>query len=886
MSMMSVMNSAVAARAVLRRPIVQMVLFALLYAGAVLLGRATKIEGFELVMAWPAAGVATVWLMASPGRARRRWAVAVLAAVTAMMNWITGLELAASLGFGVGNVVHAVVAVVVLRQRGWTRVRQLTHVRDVVSLCWASLAAASASAVLGTALTAWRLDAPVLSSVGLLLPRNTLSTFIVASALLSLHPWWNGTARPEGSAGRGERWLLIAGTLLVAPSLLVLSDGGAPVGFLLLPITVVAAMRIGPGPTALLVFFQSALGAVQAMRGTGPWAVALSPTQVALFAQAFMAVLALVGLCLALAERERAEALLRAKNSRDQLQAHVDAALVGQAILVLAPDGLRVLSANPALAGLMGTSAKALAGLEWDRLIVPQDLARVNPHLRDVMAGGMSGWHGELRLLGADGTLWVDAAFGLVPGAPGTCISAQFVDVTARKQAEDQLSYLALHDELTGLPNRALWGQRLQQSLASGLRTGGQVGVMYVDIDHFKAINDSHGHETGDQVLVAVARRLRSAVRPQDTVARIGGDEFVVVCPDMLDEQGLRALGERTIDVLRAPVEAGGHQIVLSASIGITLSEPGDTDPALLLRHADLALYSAKGRGRSRVEIYNEQADGEADRQRCVLDDFAQALTGDELLLHYQPVVDIASGRITGLEALVRWRHPVKGLLAPGEWLDVIESSAFIHRLGDVVLEQACRDHAVLLAEGHGDLTMHVNVSARQLEQAGTAAKVERALQTSGVPARQLVLELTETRLLALHGSLLAELHAIRRLGVALAVDDFGTGYSTLAHLVEMPIDILKLDRSFVAGLGTRQSAHAISAGVLAMARGLGVSCVAEGVENLRQAELLAELGYTSAQGYLWAAPAPLEVTRRRLSTPQRLVSGTTTPDLPALSLG
>lgn len=874
------------ARSGLRRPAVELALFSLLYAGAFLLGRAARVEGLQLALAWPAAGVATVWLLAANDRAARRRAVAALAAVTAALNIATGLETTAALAFGLINVVHALVVLAVLRQRGWTRVRRLTHVRDVTSLCWASLAGATASAVLGTGVAGWRLDVSMTTSLGLLFPRNAVSTFVVAATLLSLHPVLTRTRRPEGPAGRGERRFIVVGTLLLVPLLLHLADG-VPVGFLMLPLTVVAAMRIGVLPTAGLVFAQSVLTVGQATLGSGPFATTLTPVGRALFAQGFLAVLALVGLCLALAERERALALAQAQASHDQLQAHVDAALVGQAILVRHGDGLRVLSANPALATLLDLPVGSLAGVEWSALIGPDDLDRVAPDLLAVLAGRSPGWQGELRLQHACGTVWVDAALGLVsadPDQPGTYVSAQFLDITARKLAEERLSHLALHDELTGLPNRALWADRLQQALDAGRRTSGHVGVMYVDVDHFKAINDNHGHEVGDQVLIAVAARLRSAIRPQDTVARLGGDEFVVVSPGLVDEQGLAALGERLLEVLRTPLQTGGHWLLLSASIGTTLSDVGETDPQRLLRQADLALYGAKHRGRSRVEPYNEHADADADRQRSILDDFPQALEAGELVLHYQPVVEMASGEITGLEALIRWQHPVKGLLAPAEWLDVIESSAFIHRLGHFALEQACRDQALLIAEGHGGLTMHVNVSARQLEQPGTAARVERALLASGVPAQQLVLELTETRLLAVHGSLLAELHAIRRLGVALAVDDFGTGYSTLAHLVEMPIDVLKLDRSFVSGLGTLQSALAISGGVLAMAKGLGMRCVAEGVENHRQADLLRELGYTTGQGYLWAAPAPLDAIRRRLSAPALPAPRTSPCDPPALS--
>ena len=432
-------------------------------------------------------------------------------------------------------------------------------------------------------------------------------------------------------------------------------------------------------------------------------------------------------------------------------------------------------------------------------------------------------------------------------------------DAIERLQAEEDMRHQALHDPLTELPNRTLLGDRLTQALRRATRQG-SVAVLFLDLDQFKLINDSRGHRAGDELLQAVSTRLSSIMRPGDTVARFGGDEFCIVCDDVDD--GLEAVGiaRRIIDELGRPYSLATGEHFATASVGIALAD-GPWRPAEdLIREADAAMYRAKAQGRGRYELFDEVMRGDATRRLRLDHDLRRALDGDnELVAHYQPIVALPSGEIVGMEALMRWQHPERGLVGPGEFIPVAEDSGAILELGDRVLQQACHQAAGWCARlGTRPFYVSVNLAPRQVAEPGLAARVEAVLQSSGLPPAALALEITESALME-ESELVAEnLRRLAALGVRLVLDDFGTGYSSLAYLRKFPIEALKIDRSFIAGLGIDSDDTTIVETIVRMAAGLRLDVVAEGIETAEQAAILEGMGCDRGQGFLWSrAVAP-----------------------------
>jgi diguanylate cyclase (GGDEF)-like protein/PAS domain S-box-containing protein len=422
-----------------------------------------------------------------------------------------------------------------------------------------------------------------------------------------------------------------------------------------------------------------------------------------------------------------------------------------------------------------------------------------------------------------------------------------------RSHAEEQIRHQALHDALTGLPNRTLLLERLEHWLDRTRRSGGCGAVLFVDLDHFKLINDGLGHDVGDQLLLEVARRLPTAVRASDTVARVGGDEFIVFCEDIVNEIAAVELVERINGILRAPVWLKARERHVTASVGIAIAGAGDT-PDALLRNADAAMYRAKERGRDRFELFDE---GMRDRSLRWLEterELRLALERGELHNLYQPIVSAAG--IIGFEALVRWQHPQRGVISPAEFIPVAEESGLIVPLGRQVLQSACREAS---RWPRGDTehrpSVSVNLSPRQVADAGLAGTVAAILTETGLEPSRLNLEITETVLLQDTDGALETLQELRALGVAIVLDDFGTGFSSLSYVKRFPIDMLKIDRSFVEGLARDPEDYAIVSAVISMGQALGVGVVAEGVETHEQAAQLRSLGCTLAQGFLFAKP-------------------------------
>jgi diguanylate cyclase (GGDEF)-like protein/PAS domain S-box-containing protein len=438
-------------------------------------------------------------------------------------------------------------------------------------------------------------------------------------------------------------------------------------------------------------------------------------------------------------------------------------------------------------------------------------------------------------------------------------------DVTERVQVVDRLQHQAMHDGLTGLPNRSLLLRRLTIALERARQTRSRCTLLYLDLDGFKKVNDSLGHAVGDAVLCEVADRLRAAVRPGDVVARMGGDEFVVMVDDVVDTAVVTEIAARVRDSLSRAIRVAHRGINVSCSIGIAVSDR--PDPAALLQEADTALYRAKEKGRNRWELYDETMSVEARRRLDTEELLRTALDEDGLVLAYQPIVDLSDGRVTSVEALLRLRGSDGRLVAPGKFIEVAEETGLIVPVGAGVLDRACRQAARWRQDGRGaGMQVAVNVSPRQLGSPGLPSQVRATLAAWDLPGDHLCLELTENALIDAGFVVRSSLAELKEMGVSIAIDDFGTGWSSLAYLRRFPIDVVKIDRSFVSGLGIDAGDTEVVRAVVGLARALGLEVVAEGVETQAQRRALADLGCSLAQGYLFGRPVAADQLDLRAS--------------------
>jgi diguanylate cyclase len=423
-----------------------------------------------------------------------------------------------------------------------------------------------------------------------------------------------------------------------------------------------------------------------------------------------------------------------------------------------------------------------------------------------------------------------------------------------RKRTEVQLAHLALHDHLTGLPNRSVFDDRLEHALQRRRNGHGGVAVLFIDIDGFKRLNDSFGHSAGDDVLREAAARIRSAVRPHDTVARLGGDEFTVLCEGVHGDRGALTIGRRVAEELARPLVIHGHEIVLRASIGVVLAERERVTAEEILQQSDDAMYRAKARGGGGTQLYKPSRGRERAGHEIQVESALRRAIPDELVAHYQPVVALDGGRLVGVEALVRWQHPSRGLLSPGEFIPVAEQSGLVVALGNWMLGESCRQ-----AVRWDDLRVSVNVSGRQIAEGSLVDSVARALEESGLAPDRLQLELTETVLMDDIDGHVALMREVKKLGVSLALDDFGKGYSSLSYLHRFPIDRIKIDRAFVGGLPESRAAVAIVSAVVSFAHALDIEVVAEGVETQAHVDALRGLGCEYGQGFFFHRPVEPE---------------------------
>ncbi len=549
---------------------------------------------------------------------------------------------------------------------------------------------------------------------------------------------------------------------------------------------------------------------------------------------------------------------------------------------ILDADG-RVRYESVAVERILGHAAADWEGRPFASVVHDDDRATVEQALADLASGQGSERRFESRVKHADGTWRTIEAIGRNlledPAVAGIVINHR--DITERKVLEAQLTRQAFHDALTGLPNRALFTDRVSHALRRRGRQHKGVVVLFVDLDDFKAINDSLGHHAGDRVLQEVGERLRTTVRPGDTVARLGGDEFAFLLEDVADPVDADEVAERVAAALGVPMAVGGVEVALRASVGIAMATEGDT-AADLLRDADTAMYTAKARGGGAHERF-VPAMREAAITRFELGtDLRRAIERREFALHYQPVVDLNGGTILGFEALVRWEHPTRGLLSPASFVPTAEATGLIVWIGAWVLEEACRQAQrwQTTIPMVPPLSMSANLSARELREPGLVENVAAILKRTNVDPATIVLEITETSMVEDADGAIATLGELKALGVRLAIDDFGTGYSSLSYLRRLPVDVLKLDRSFVAPAGRGDRESALVDAVFRLGRSLGLVTIAEGIEDVEQRDRLVSLGCRVGQGYLFARPmAEPEATEYLLAHRPPMIDAATTSE-------
>ena len=432
-------------------------------------------------------------------------------------------------------------------------------------------------------------------------------------------------------------------------------------------------------------------------------------------------------------------------------------------------------------------------------------------------------------------------------------------DLEERKRVEQSIRHMAHHDALTGLPNRALFRDRLTHAMAQADRYHQKLAVMFLDLDRFKAINDTLGHNVGDQLLKIAAERLRSCVRDCDTVARLGGDEFTVVVEDIIEDHDAAAVAQKILDTLSQPFNLYGHEVFISVSVGVTLYPSDDENADNLLRNADSAMYRAKEYGRNNFQFYVADMNVKA-RERLMLESsLRRALDRNEFMLYYQPRVDLLSGRVIGAEALLRWRHPEMGLVPPSEFIPILDETGMIIPVGDWALREACRQNREWQDRGLPPIRVAVNLSVRQFIQRDLADTIIRALDAVGLSAEYLELEITEDLFLEHNETNIITLSRLKNMGIHISIDDFGTGYSSLSYLKRLPIDTLKIDQSFVRDIGTDPDNKAIASAIIAMASSLRLNVLAEGVETDEQLAFLRAQGCNEIQGFSFSHPLPAE---------------------------
>jgi diguanylate cyclase (GGDEF)-like protein/PAS domain S-box-containing protein len=557
---------------------------------------------------------------------------------------------------------------------------------------------------------------------------------------------------------------------------------------------------------------------------------------------------------------------LEAAQNQKRFHSAFTQASIGMAIV--SPDGM-VLQFNQALCALLGYDEAQVVRKAFNALLHPSDAALLERHVADVRERCREQFSIELRCVGSDRReIWVSLHCALFDdrATSDAGLIFQLHDITSRRRAEGELHHIAYHDSLTDLANRNCFHERLRVAVE---RHDGQshFAVLYLDLDRFKMVNDSLGHSAGDELLKAVARRLRECVGPQDLVARLGGDEFAILLENNRHRDEATALGVRLLQALETPTSINGTEVRPSASIGITFSDFGNREPETILRDADIAMYKAKAEGKGRIALFDAALHEQSANKLQLEADLRRAIRDGELSLAFQPLFDLEPYRLNGFEALARWTHPVRGVISPGVFIPLAEETGNIEALTAWAVEEAVRQLAQwrTAMPSASDLVMHVNVSGKDLSRQQLVPHVRDVLQRHQLPPRLLTLEITESMLMEQRDQALSSLAELRNHGVKLSIDDFGTGYSSLAYLSTLPFDCLKIDRSFVIGMHESPQNVEIVRTVLSLGRALNKQVIAEGIETHDQLMRLKELGMPIGQGYLLAKPLDSKQARKLL---------------------
>ena len=541
-------------------------------------------------------------------------------------------------------------------------------------------------------------------------------------------------------------------------------------------------------------------------------------------------------------------------------------------LITLVGADLRISYESPAVSAVLGRSADQVIGKFVNEFVHPDDALTLQAQFTKILTGGLRAKTAFEYRVAHPGGQWrtIDTVMNNLLDEPDIgAIVLNGRDVTERRALEVELNHRAFHDTLTGLANRALFLDRLSHAMDRGDRQADPVAVLFLDLDDFKTVNDSLGHPAGDRLLVAVAERLRQATRPGDTVARFGGDEFAILVESGVMPGAAELVAQRTTEALEPVFHVLSSEVTMRASIGIALGQRPQETPDDLLRDADLAMYLAKHNGKGRFEMYRPDMHIDAVHRLETAAGVRAGIAGHQFEVYYQPIVKAHNGRLVGAEALVRWNHPSRGLITPDEFIPTAESTGLIIPLGRQVMRDATRQAQQWREDGlvGDDFYISVNLSAHQLQAPELVDDVARALQDSGLPPRALVLEITESALIENLDLTLPRLHALKQLGLRLAVDDFGTGYSSLSYLADLPVSLVKIDKSFIDRITPDAEGSAMVRGVVDLSRALGFACIAEGVELDNQLSVLDQLGCESAQGYLFAKPARAVEIEQTLSS-------------------
>lgn len=802
---------------------------------------------------WPAAGVAVAAVITAAPRARLGIVLIVMLASFGG-NVFAGRPVTLSLLFGLANAAEAAVASWWLL-RGRVGRPSLETLHDLWRLLVAAVMGAFVIAAGGTSAVVLVTDEAPWPLFLHLLASHASATLIIVPLVLR-----QPTERI--AVPRVEAWAQI-GLLTVTTILVFDMEPRLSQAFLLLAPLLWAAMRLPLRVTTVEVSLSLMLALTLTAFGLGPLERTLGIASVNastgalslidfVLTQVFVVSTLVVVLSPALTAHQRRLLLAQVGRSERILRRGFEDALLGEVILTNLSGHLEVVEMNAVAADLLGVDERS--DIPWDMILGPSAPA-VLAMLTDIADGHSPGWRDEIELHpGDDRPRWAEIAASALTDQPGLLV-IQFAETTSRKTMERELEHLAIHDTLTGLPNRSLLHDRLQRAVAAAERTGQPVAVVVLDLDDFKRVNDAAGHAVGDEILQEVAARLDETVRQGDTVARLGGDEFAVVLPGA-DSPFVTSMTSRLRAAIDRPFAVSSGSYRVSASMGIAASEPGSSVEHLL-RDADTAMNMSKSKSRGRSTWFDESFHEQVVHAATVAADFEGAIARREIALHAQPIVDLLTGEAIAAEVLVRWQHPTRGLLAPGQWLDIVCSGPSGSDLESWIVAESCR----MLAEWSRASTyprLHVNISAPFLGRGDLAEQVLAALERSGAPADGLVLELTEADLESVRGSLTSELEDLRGTGVRIAVDDFGTGYSSLSRLAHLPLDELKIDQSFVAALLTDPRSSAVVDAIVGLAEALGLSIVAEGVETQEQAHELRRLGCARGQGFLWSRPKPI----------------------------